>query len=221
MLFTILSMNVNQKFIFGMVGFILDIDKMEYEDDVIGAGEDRGGGGDHTGGGGDHTGGGDVAAPVLLLDTRKRVLDLTASSLSSQQSLGPKESTPINSQNIFDSEEFLKEHSVETDETEPPKKITKLTKEDAYKLFKTANGAADAALEAIKTLVGGKYDDLTDADIEDLNKITDTIRRRFVHLKQAVRSKKLVLGSEKASATFVKERGGRTFLLDGTIMLIL
>ena len=99
-------------------------------------------------------GGGDVAGNhVLLLDTRKRCLDVTAASLSSsQQSFGPRESTPLNSQDMFDSLEFFRE---EVTETEPPIKVTKLTKDDAYKLLQTASSGAEAALEAVKTLVGG------------------------------------------------------------------
>ena len=69
-------------------------------------------------------GGGDDAAsgPVLelLLDTRKRIFDTTSTS-SSQLSYGPRESTPLNSQEVFDSEEFFRE---EDGETEPPSKVT-------------------------------------------------------------------------------------------------
>ena len=172
-----------------------------------GAGGGGGGGGGGVGGGGGED---DEDTPVLLLDTRKRALDQTCSSLSSHQSggVGPRESTPLNSQQLFDSAEFFNDNDdiaeQEIAATEPPVKVTKLTKEDAYKLLKTVNSAADAALEAVKTLVGGKYDDLTDDDVQTVDKITEKIRMRFVHLQKAVKSRKLVMGSDKASATFVK-----------------
>ena len=157
-------------------------DEVGAEGDAKSSGGAGGGGGGGSGGVGGGGGEDDEDTPVLLLDTRKRVLDQTCSSLSSHQSggAGPRESTPLNSQQLFDSAEFFNDNDDITEQeiaaTEPTVKVTKLTKEDAYKLLKTVNSAADAALEAVKTLVGGKYDDLTDDDIQTVDKITEKIR---------------------------------------------